>query len=194
MKLSKNLHNLSYIIIFSLFIISCGDDYTPKPRGYFRITLPQKSYQTYNTDCPFTFDYPKYAQAKTDKDANTEPCWLNIEYPQFKGKLHLSYKQVKGNPNDFFEDSRNLAYKHTVKADAINENLINKVTDNVYGMLYQVEGNAASSMQFFLTDSTNHFVRGALYFMVPPDNDSLGPVIEFVQQDIYKMIDSFEWK
>ena len=194
MNIQNRLFNIFIILITGLTIVACKGEYTPKPKGYFRIELPKKEYKTYISDCPFTFEYPKYAQVNIDNDANTEPCWFNINYPKFKGQLHISYKKVEGNANQFFEDSRNLAYKHTVKADAINENIINKPKDNVYGMLYHLEGNAASSMQFFLTDSTNHFLRGALYFMIPPDNDSLAPVIEFIQQDVYKMIDSFEWK
>ena len=130
------------------------------------------------------------------------PCWLNIEFPQFKGTLHLSYFNMTennqlGNRNrleKYLEDSRSLAYKHTIKAHSINEEKIERGKDHIHGIIYQIDGlNTASSIQFFLTDSTKHFVRGALYFNVAPRNDSLAPVISFVKSDIYHLIETFNW-
>jgi len=93
------------------------------------------------------------------------------------------------------EDSRKLAYQHSVKAEAINEKLVKRDTAKVFGLLYDIEGlNTASSVQFFLTDSTNHFLRGALYFNLVPRNDSLSPVIKFIKKDITHLIETFKWK
>ena len=174
--------------------LACQRNYTPKPRGYLRIEFPEKEYILYDSTCPFKFEYPVYSSVVPDTDYYSEPCWINIEMPDFDGKIHISYKTVEGNLNDFTEDSRSLVYKHTIKADAINETVFSNPPARVYGILYDIEGNAASNLQFHLTDSNNHFLRGSLYFNVQPDKDSLAPVIEYFRQDIVHLIESFEWK
>jgi gliding motility-associated lipoprotein GldD len=187
------------ILSFSLACIllsacSTNDD-KPKPRGYFRIDFPEKKYLTYNDSCPFSFSYPQYALVRPDRDVNAEPCWLNIDYPKFGGRLHLSYKVIpKEGVRQFLEDSRMFAYKHTVKAEAIDEELIFDKESKVYGVIYDIKGNTASSYQFFVTDSTTHFLRGALYFNTSPNSDSIAPVLDFIKQDVLKMIETFEWK
>ncbi len=178
------------------FFSSCGEqDYTPKPRGFFRIELPEKKYQSYQSDCPFTFEYPVYSTIENDTKGLSEPCWINLNFPDFKGTLHISYKAVDGNIIKYLEDSRELTNKHIAKASAIDEIIINKPEKDVYGLIYDIEGSgAASPVQFFVTDSSKHFLRGALYFSVRPNNDSLQPVIKFIKEDINKFIDTFEWK
>ncbi|MFH1319377.1 MAG: gliding motility lipoprotein GldD [Bacteroidota bacterium] len=191
-------HILVYNILLSAtacFLTSCGGDYVPKPRGFFRIDLPQKTYIEYNSDCPFLFEYPTYAMITPHVGVSTMPCWMNIDYPEFKGRLHLSYFALNNDLEKYLEDSRKLAYKHTIKAEAIDETLIKGDSARVHGLLYNIEGiSTASSVQFFLTDSTNHFLRGALYFNVSPRNDSLAPVINFIREDIFYFIESFRWK
>jgi gliding motility-associated lipoprotein GldD len=191
MQLRHFLSGIAAVLLFS----ACSGDYTPKPRAFFRIDLPKKAYQTYNSEtCPFSFDYPVYAKVAPDDDKYSQPCWINIDYPQFKGRLHLSYKAIKNSElANFVEDSRGLAYKHTIKANAINERLIH-TKNNVYGIMYDIGGNTASSLQFFITDSTRHFMRGSLYFYAVPQSDSLGPVIQFITKDIEYMINTFKWK
>ncbi len=191
----NNINRIIHLIfIISLILFSgCRNKYTPKPRGYYRIDFPQKKYQLYKGNCPYSFEYPLYSIVNKDNSPNSEPCWINIDFPDYNGSIHISYIEVKGNLNAVLEDAHTLAYKHTVKADAINEHLINKDMDRVYGILYDIEGNAASSVQFFLTDSTDHFLRGALYFKTRVEKDSLAPVIDFFRQDVIHFIDTFEW-
>ncbi|MDX2444382.1 MAG: gliding motility lipoprotein GldD [Bacteroidales bacterium] len=195
MMIQNNISKLftATIFIVILLIAGCRDRYTPKPRGYYRIDFPQKKYKQFKSDCPYSFEYPEYSVVKKDESTNTEPCWINIDFPRYNGSIHISYKNVTGNLNAVLEDAHTLAYKHTVKADAINEHLINKSNDRVFGILYDIEGNAASSVQFYLTDSTDHFLRGALYFKTRVEKDSLAPVIDFFRQDIIHFIDTFEW-
>jgi gliding motility-associated lipoprotein GldD len=186
---------ISVFVIFSLLSVSgCKKKYTPKPRGYFRIDLPEKKYRKFESNYPFIFDYPEYAFIKKDSAVSSKKYWLNIEYPEINGKIHISYLAIDNNLNQILEDTRKLAYKHSIKADAINERMFIKPEKKVYGILYEIEGNAASSMQFFLTDSVNHYLRGALYFNVEPNKDSLAPVLKFVEEDITLLIESFEWK
>lgn len=179
-------------------LTACGAeaDFTPKPRGFFRIELPEKHYVTYNESCPFSFDYPDYARVIPDSTKNAEPCWLNIDMPQFKGRIHLSYKAFKTEDiyAELIEDTRKLAFKHTIKAESIDEFRINNKEKKVYGLVYGIEGNTASNLQFFLTDSSKNYLRGALYFSVEPQMDSIKPVLDFVKQDIEVMIKTFRWK
>jgi gliding motility-associated lipoprotein GldD len=180
------------VSIAFIFLLACGNNYTPRPRGYFRIDLPSKNYEAYNSGCPYTFEYPSYSV--TDTTNQKEPCWLNIHYPSLGATIHLSYKEVNGNLQQLLEDTRTFVYKHTIKADAIKENLYSNSEKDVHGILYEIKGNAASAIQFYLTDSTEHFIRGALYFDARPNKDSLAPVIDFVHQDILHLIETTEWK
>ena len=183
-----------FVIVTSIILSGCKRKYTPKPRGYFRIDLPEKKYKQLDSIFPYTFKYPTYTKIVNDKERNAEKYWINIEYPDLKGKIHISYKEVHNNINQILEDTRKLVYKHTIKADAINEIRFSKPEKKVYGILYEIEGNAASSVQFFVTDSTKHYLRGALYFNTEPNKDSLAPVLDFVKKDINVLIESFEWK
>ncbi len=167
----------------------------PKPRGYFRIDLPDHEYRPFDTAFPFRFDYPVYTNIAFDEYTRSEPYWLNIDYPQFKGKIHLSYKNLESTKlNDLIEDSREMVYKHAPKAIGIRESIVNDSKSQIYGTVYTIEGkDAASPFQFYVTDSTQHFLRGALYFYTRPNNDSLEPVISFIIDDIDHLIGTLEW-
>jgi len=202
-KIQKPTISLIMLIITAFSWVGCDNDFIPRPKGFFRIDLPEKKFKEHHSACPFIFEIPSYSMAIKHQSNNSMPCWLNIEFPKFKGTLHLSYFDIS-NKNDninkgnklkkYLEDSRTLAYKHTIKAHSIDEVKVERKEDRVHGIIYQIEGlNTASSIQFFLTDSINHFIRGALYFNVVPRNDSLAPVISFVKSDIYHLIETFEW-
>lgn len=184
-------------VCLGLFLGSCHQNaYTPKPRGYYRIEFPVKKYLRYSASCPFSFDYPVYSRVVQDSSAGTEPCWLNIDYPEFQGRVHLSYKSIRSPAmfRQLSEDARDFAYKHSVKATNIEEIPISIPAKHVYGMYYQIDGNTASSAQFYLTDSLHHYLRAALYFNVEPRIDSIRPVLDFVKADLDRMIQSFNWK
>jgi len=159
-----------------------------------KVEYPEKEYQRFDSIAPFTFLYPKYAKVVEDNSPNAEKYWYNILFPSFDATVYLSYKAVNNNLSDFITDSRNLAYKHTVKAESIQETLINRKDNNVYGLFYDFSGNTATALQFFLTDSSKHFIRGSLYFNNTPRIDSLNPVIDFLRKDILELTSSFEWR
>jgi gliding motility-associated lipoprotein GldD len=197
------MKNNNYIIYFFAFIIiaiffsACSNsDYVPKPRGYYKINLPEKSYIDYSSGCNYSFKIPVYADVRNDSSRDSQPCWKNVVYPTLNGRLHLSYFKIENQKmlGSLIEDSRRLVFKHTVKAEGIQESKINNNQSKVYGLFYDIEGNAASSIQFFVTDSTNNFLRGALYFYAEPQADSIAPVLEFVKKDIMVMLESFKWK
>ncbi len=177
-----------------LIFAACRETYTPKPEGYMKIQYPQKNYILFDTNAPFRFEVPSYAEIIPDDSPNAEDFWYNIYFPDFDATIYLSYKEVNNNLQVFVEDSRSLVYKHTIKADAIDETPVRKPGNNVYGIIYDLKGNTASSMQFFLTDSTSNFLRGSLYFNTTPNSDSLAPVISFIRKDAIRLIESFEWK
>lgn len=181
-------------LLLLLLVFACQPSSTPKPRGFLRVDFPEREYVLFDSVCPYTFEYPSYGRIVPDTDYLTEPCWINIDFPDYEGTIHISYKEVNQNLNDFIEDSRELTYKHTIKADAIQETVYTSPELEVHGILYDIKGNAASSIQFYLTDSNAHFLRGALYFNVEPDKDSLAPVISFFREDIIHLVESFAWK
>jgi gliding motility-associated lipoprotein GldD len=187
---------LKYLIILTLIYSStgCRESLVPKPKGFFRIDLPAKSFRLYDTLCPFIFEYPSYGQISYNVGKISEPCWFNIEFPNYRAKIHVSYKNINKNLEAILKESYDFAYSHSVKADAITEQPWQNAEDKVYGLLYDIKGNAASSVQFFVTDSTKHFLRGALYFSTQPNEDSLAPVIQFFREDIVHMVETFKWK
>ena len=198
LEISNKICIISLILLSCILLPSCGDDddetIAPKPRAYFRLTFPEKNYVTYSAACPFSFDIPSYSKMTNDKSSRAQPCWLNLEFPSLNGKLHLTYHEVNGNIDDFLQETYELASKHQIKASGIEEKLVSKDSLKVYGLIYEIGGNAASSIQFFLTDSTKHFIRGALYFNAAPNTDSISPVVDFVRKDIYHLIETFKWK
>lgn len=189
---------LNSLLIFFLGGIALGgcqsNNPTPKPEGYPRIKLPERGYQTFDSTCPFKFKYPTYGQIVPDSGSRPYPCWMNVSYEPLGARLYLSYRKVgdMDQLNTYREDAREFVYKHTVKASNIQENRIMK--DSASGIFYELGGNTATAIQFFLTDSSRHFLRGSLYFRTKPNRDSLEPAIQFIKADIKKMIESLEWK
>ncbi|MBC8319824.1 MAG: gliding motility lipoprotein GldD [Bacteroidetes bacterium] len=189
---SKLIYSL--LVVAIVFMASCSQNYTPLPRGYFRIELPERNYIMSDTTFPYYFEYPEYAKLQGSPHNPNQKYWINIEYPQFKATVHLSYKSIDDNLITYLEDAYTLVSKHIPKAEEINDSLIVDNDRNIYGLTYKIEGNgAASPYQFFVTDSASHFLRGALYFNIIPNNDSLEPVIDFITSDIEHLINTLKW-
>ena len=182
------------IFIWIIILAGCDRSFTPKPSGYVRIDYPEKSYRVYSEASQFQFEIPVYSSVEADRSPRAEPGCINIVFPHFDGKVHLSYKPVEKNLDLFITDCRTLVYKHTVKAEGIEEIPFSNLEDHRYGIVYDLKGNVASAVQFFITDSTHHFLRGSLYFNSRPNRDSLNPVIDFLRADILHMIETTEWK
>lgn len=194
--MSRNII-LSCLFIVSFFLVSCDDDddvYSPRPRGYYRIDFPEKTYRVYDSICPYTFEIPKYSRMVQDKHKGSEPCWLNLEFPKFRATIHLSYKEINKDLAQHLENSHYFANKHQVKATGLDEIAILRDSAKVYGLMFDITGNTASTLQFYLTDSTKHFLRGALYFNSVPNSDSLKVVVDFIRKDVLHMINTTRWK
>lgn len=185
-----------FIGLLGLFLlVSCDQSYTPKPRGYLRIDLPQHSYKTFDEAENFSFEVPDYAVVETDKSRPDAYDWYTIQFPAMKASLHLSYKSVHNDLPRFLEDAHTMAFKHLPKASGIADSVFFIPEHQVEGLFYLISGKGvASPVQFYLTDSTQHFVRGALYFNFLPNNDSIAPVIQHLKIDINHLVSTFKWK
>ena len=188
---------LSFLFIF---FIACNSDYTIKPRGYFKIDFPEKTYQDFdNPSYPYSFQYPVYGNIIKDSlffDEKAEnPYWINIDLPKFNAKIYISYKEIGKNKFDsLVNDAFTMSYKqHTYKASAIEPTPFT-TPHNLSGIYFTLKGNTATANQFFITDSTKHFLRGALYFDSVPNEDSLKPVNNFLQKDLQHLLNTLQWR
>lgn len=199
----KKVLRFGLLLVFSISCLvfsSCHGDYVPKPKAYPRVDFPKHEYDVFDpADCPFKFEKPKYSIAVDDSTyfgvKNKEKCWLTLYIAPFNGTINLTYKEITKDQKleKLLEDAHKMSYKHTLKAEYINEVGI-KNDHGVGGLLYDVGGEAASSVQFVLTDSTKNFIRGAMYFNNEPNKDSMAPVISFVKEDLKHMLQTFQWK
>jgi gliding motility-associated lipoprotein GldD len=188
-----------FLCLLIVVLAACNSDYTIKRKGYFKIDFPAHQYQRFDQPgYPYTFEYPVYAKIIKDttffESKPENDYWINVDFPQFSGKIYMSYKEV--GKNDFAKlvnDAFTLTYKHTSKATEITDSLM-RTPGGISGVFFSVGGNAATAKQFFVTDSVKHFLRGALYFDAAPNVDSLGIVNDFLQEDMKHLINSLQWK
>ena len=180
-------------------LVSCGEDYVPKPKGYLRLDYPRAKYIEAKVDAPFTFETNMLATKISSKnvDATTKSYGLNLEYPTMKGTIFLTYKAIendKKNLASFLRDARKFTEKHMAKADEIPEYPYVNKEKKVYGSFVEVKGNVASPAQFYVTDSVKHFLTGSLYFYARPNYDSILPAADYLQKDIKHIMETIEWK
>lgn len=176
--------------------MSCEEVYLPKPKGYNRIDLPEAKYQILPDTFPFKFQYSDYSILSGDDSPNAERYWVNLTYPKFDALVQLTYKSLidpKNKPEVLLNEAFELAMKHNVKAYGIEESLI-QIPNGQVASITELEGEVPTQFQFFTSDSTHHFFRGALYFNTAIKNDSLAPIIEFIKTDMIHLLNSFEWK
>lgn len=198
--MQKFFKNAVALILLILLIAACNSDYTFKKRGYYKIDFPAKAYQSFNQeDYPYTFEYPVYGKVVKDstffEDKPDNPYWINIDFPRFGGRIYISYKDIRENNFDkLVSDAFTLSYKqHTYKASSIEPEPI-QTPNNIHGIYFSLKGNTATANQFFLTDSTKHFIRGALYFDAAPNEDSLSIVNAYLKKDLEHLINTLHWK
>lgn len=181
--------------ILSLFLLGCGDDPLPKPKGYLRLDYPDAKYEAASIPLPFSFEKNTLAAPISSVKSTSEAKGIDIKYPSLKATIFLTYKDVKANNLDnLLRDTQNLTQKHTMKADEISQKEFLRPNDNVYGMLYEIGGDAASQSQFYVTDSINYFVSGSLYFYAKPNYDSIYPASEYLKDDIKRIMETIKWK
>lgn len=187
-----------WLLLSCLLLMACNGsrDYSPKPKGYPRIDLPKPEYQPLAENHPYFFEYSKYAVIRPDTFARAEPHWIFVHYPAFNANVQLTYKPVLNSPErlqKMIDDAHRLTFRHEVKASAIQEAVMKTKTGKTAGLLI-LEGEVPSPFQFYVTDSTKYFLRGALYFNTATANDSLAPVIDYVKKDIIRMLNTLQWR
>ncbi len=217
-NVKKNLFTcFSLILIFYNFLLGCNSTYTSKKKGYFKIDFPKHEYLRFdNPGFPYSFEYPAYASVVRDstyfESASQNPYWININFPSFNGKIFISYKTIGGTSvykvktsagykdslgkntfENMVNDSYNLTYKNDIKAYSIEDSLM-RTPNNISGIFFRLAGSVATAKQFFLSDTTHNFLRGALYFDATPNEDSLRPVNAFLQEDMKHLINTLKWK
>ncbi len=187
------------IVWFGLLLslsVSCTRDFLPKPIGYNRLILPKPSYQLLPDSLPYSFEYSKHATLLPDTSHMRENFWIEIYYPELKSNVHITYKKINNDRKlleEFLKDAYTLTAKHQIKAYAIDE-VIAKTPSGQTAVIAELEGEVPSQFQFTITDSTQNFLRGALYFNTKVQNDSLAPAIAYMKKDLMHLINTFEWK
>ncbi|MGB5243388.1 MAG: gliding motility lipoprotein GldD [Lutimonas sp.] len=176
-------------MFFFLSLLSCSEDVLPKPKAQLRLQYPESSYLFLSSDCPYTFEYSQLAKLQIN-----QKCWTNIYYPALKASINITYRPIENNLEELFSESEKLTFNHTIKADGISSLPFENKEHNTYGSLFEVTGNAASPLQFHLTDSIKHFMTGAVYFDVTPNYDSIQPAISYIEKDLQKIMESTLWK
>ncbi|MBO9639721.1 gliding motility lipoprotein GldD [Siphonobacter aquaeclarae] len=179
-----------------LFLAGCNSDFTPKPKGFPRIDLPPHAYQPLTEDHPYTFEYSKAAVIKPDTFKGAEPHWIFVYYPDLQANIQLTYKPVQGSKErlrGFISDAYLLASKHQDKAFASKDAMVKGRSGQNF-VLLEIEGDVPSHMQFFTTDSTRHYLRGAVYLRTATENDSLLPVVDYLKKDVMHLINTLRWK
>ncbi len=178
------------LLIFSfIFLFSCGEEVIVKPKAYLALEYPEPRYKEIKLGCPFSFEVNALSNPVGKDD-----CWLNLEYPNLKATIYLTYRPVAGNLDSLLYDAQKLTYDHTIKASTIYEQPRVDSINDVYGMLYMINGDAATSTQFYVTDSTNHFITGSLYFKSKPNFDSIFPAISYLRGDVRHIMETIHWK
>lgn len=183
---------LSFLFLLCFTIISCKDDPQPKPKGFLALEYPEASYERVEFGCPYSFDKNKLAEIVPGK--NRRPCWVNLRYNEMNAEIFLTYQPVRGNLDSLLMDAQKLPLQHTIKADLIEGDIYTNSLNDTYGMFYEVDGNAASQAQFYITDSTRHFLTGSVYFNSLPNFDSIVPAADYLKKDIRNLMESLRWE
>ena len=183
------MRNLIYIL-FLLAFISCKNDVLPKPKAYLSLNYPDKKYEDLNLK-----NYPYKFQIPTSSNIVELPkSWMKIMYPKLKASIHITYRPVENNLKELLTEAEKLVFEHTLKADQISSNNYENVDKKVYGGMYDITGNSASQIQFHVTDSSKHFLKGSLFFHRKPNYDSILPAVDFIKKDMIHIMETLEWK
>lgn len=186
---SISMQKLVVFLSFLFLMLSCKEDVLPKPSAQLSLDYKTASYKNFDQKSPFDFEINQDAKIVSKGNNNFE-----LHYPRMKATIYLSYKPVVGNIDLLLRDAQKLTYEHVVKADEImNQPYINS-GKKVFGMFYDVNGNAATNAQFYVTDSTKHFIDCSVYFYAKPNFDSILPAVDYLKKDMRHLMESVRWK
>ena len=188
----------AFILILALLgiLFGCSESFTPKPKGYNRLELPEREYISLPDSLPYSFDVSKAVRILRDSSYIAERYWIDLYYPTITANIQITYKALNEDRQlleELVNDAYRLTSKHQIKAYAIEETVV-RTPSGKTAVIAELEGEVPSQFQFFVTDSTHNFLRGALYFRTSTKNDSLAPAIEYMKIDAMRMINTLEWK
>lgn len=193
---------LAILFLTTNFVLSScqseEESYIPKPYGYFRIDLPKQIYTKLEGDFPYSFEHSKYAKVTKNTSQNADEYWITLKYePTSVAEIHITYKEIKNEPKLFMEyvnDAHKLTFNeiNTARSSAID-----KVVDsrNGNGIVFTIsEGEVPTVFNYWVSDTTTHFLRAAMYVPTSSQNDSLAPILKYTKDDMMHMLETFEWK
>jgi len=180
-----------YLLIFflTITITSCKEDILPKPKAYLSLKYPEKTFNSFNANYPYTFEI-----ASSTNIIKQPNYWLKITYPKLKASIDITYRPVNGNLKELLTEAEKLVFEHTIKADQISSNTYENKNKKVYGSIYEITGNSASNVQFHVTDSSKNFLKGSLFFYSKPNYDSIIPAVDYIKQDMIHLIETLKWR
>lgn len=187
----KALPERAFGLLCLVGAVGCTPEPRPLPHGYFRIDLPPVAYVAHDAGC-YSAEVPAAVRV-LPRRAEGQRCWSDLDYGPFKARVHLTYRTVNGDLDQLIDDAHVLKRKHELKAARIRTGTVHRDSARVHGTIFDVEGDVASPLVFYLTDSSTHFLYGALYFMARPNADSLAPVTNRVRADMRHFIGSLRW-
>ncbi|MEM9895460.1 MAG: gliding motility lipoprotein GldD [Bacteroidota bacterium] len=195
MRIERIMVRCFAVFVFALVFCGCGAEYLPKPKGYNRIDLPPHSYQTLPDSFPYTFQYSQHSRILRDSSWIAEKYWISVLYPEMGARIQITYKPVVTDSiiREYLSDSYRLTSQHNIKAYSIEESIL-ELPSGLYASFTELEGEVPTQAQFHVSDSVNHFLRGALYFNTATKNDSLAPVISYIKKDILQLLQTLDWR
>ena len=183
------MRNFYTLFLIGILFSSCKEDVLPKPKAYLSLKYPTTKYQKVHVAKPYSFEVSSNAEL-----IEQPKYWRQIRYPKLKATINITYKPIVNNLKELLVESEKLVYEHAVKAEEIITKNFENFEKRVFGSMQEISGNAASQIQFHLTDSTNNFIKGALYFYIKPNYDSILPAVDYIKKDIMRLIETFEWE
>lgn len=182
------MNKFFYITIALFMVFGCKQEVMPKPKAYLSLQYPPKKYQKINVKKPYSFEV-----LSNTKIVDLPDGWLKVEYPSLKASIDITYRPLHNNLKVLLTESEKLVFEHTVKADQISSTKFNNIEQKVYGSMFDITGNSASQVQFHITDSTKHFLKGSLFFRSKPNYDSILPAVDYIKQDMIRIVESLKW-
>jgi len=189
---SQLMISMRFILVLFLVALfaSCEDEVTIKPKAQLSLEYSKPEYEDVKIGFPFQFQKNKIARLDKKRSFG-----LNLQYPNMKATVYMTYQKVtETNLDSLLRDAQKLAYDHAVKAESIPNHPFVNPDDNVYGMFYMINGNAATQAEFYLTDSIQNFITGALYFEAKPNFDSIYPAVIYLRKDMRRIMETLRWK
>ena len=186
------MKNIFPFFLCLIFLTSCGEETIPKPKAHLALEYPEAKYTFFSPNCPFGFEINRISIANPAKGSN--PCWINLDYKSINATVFITYQRVNGNIDSLLMDAQRLPLQHTIKADFIEGDIYTNTSNKTYGMFYEVDGDAASQAQFYVTDSVKHFMTGSLYFNKKPNFDSIMPAAAYLKKDMKHLMETLQWR